>query len=251
MKNKMKYFFIFIFFVSASCFIEGCTSTQTEAITIQGSTTMTPMLKQLAAAYKKHKDIQIIIKPMGSLNGIMALIQNKTWIACSSTPISAELIKEADQNNIHLKAFPLCRDQVIAIVHTSNPVNQLSIDQVKGLFTGSIKNWADIGGHNASVNTILREETSGTHQVWDRMVLDGKHSSSNSPVLVASNSGVLAKVAENKQAIGYISAAYLNHEVKQLTITKNKKIVPIERTLFLYQDEPQNIQPIQYGWFSF
>ena len=156
-------------------------------------------------------------------------------IACSSTPISAELIKEADQNNVHLKAFPLCRDKVIAIVHPSNPVNQLSIEQVKGLFIGIIKNWADIGGHNASVNTILREETSGTHQVWDRMVLDGEHSPNN-PVLVNSNSGVLAQVAENEHAIGYISAAYLNHEVKQLTITKNKEIAPIERTLFLYVD---------------
>jgi phosphate transport system substrate-binding protein len=236
MKNNFKYIIILLLFAVVAFFIGGCSSTNDEPITIQGSTTMVPLLQQLAIAYGQNQEAPVDIEATGSIKGLKALINKETHIACSSVPVSDEIIAQALKNNVHIKAFPVCRDKIIAIVNTTNSVDKLSKSQLKELFTGRVSNWSSLGGQNAPVNIILRKKSSGTHQVWADKVLNGIPFIATND-MTGSNSGVLAKVAENENAIGYISAAYLNNEVKQVRLTESEKDSPIDRTLFLYVDK--------------
>lgn len=196
---------------------------------------MAPLLERLAEDYRGHSSNLIVIESVGSMNGISSLLRKECDIASSSAPVSTDIIKNAEKNNIHLKPFALCLDRITPVVNTANPVHKISRNQLKGIFTGKISNWASIGGADAAIQIVLRHPTSGTYQIWQQKVLDGTPYVKNF-VKVASNSGVLAIVAENKHAIGYISTAYINHEVRQLASSGHGENVTIERRLLLYVD---------------
>jgi phosphate transport system substrate-binding protein len=169
------------------------------------------------------------------MNGIESLIQKECMIASSSTPVSEDIIRKAEKNNVSLKAFTLCADRIIPVVNTANPVHKISWNQLKGVFTGKVSNWASLSGVDATIQIVLRHPTSGTYRVWNQKVLNEAPQALDF-VQVDSNSGVLATVAENKHAIGYISKAYINPEVRQLLLTENGKSATIERRLLLYVD---------------
>ncbi|MEE4363051.1 MAG: substrate-binding domain-containing protein [Desulfotignum sp.] len=211
----------------------GCTPPPMERIVIVGSTTMAPLLERLAADYQRPGQEHIMIESPGSLAGIRALIQNACDMAASSVPVSSELIGEAKKNNVHLKAFPVCRDRIVPIVNTANPVNQLPVTALKNIFTGHTSSWLSSGWTDSPIQPVVRQTSSGTCRMWEQMILDDAAPSSPH-IPVSSNSGVLAAVAENRYAIGYVSHAYLNLEVKPVQVTGNDTEARLERTLFLY-----------------
>lgn len=233
MKNCFRSSLIILIIVGCWMFC-ACTSQKTDAIVIKGSTTMAPILERLVLAYEGHSGNRIIIESVGSMNGIKALIQKECMIASSSAPVSEDIKRNAEKNNVSLKAFTLCIDRIIPVVNVANPVHKVSRNQLNEIFTGKISNWAGLGGVDANIQIVLRHPTSGTYQVWNRKVLNETPPATNF-VRVASNSGVLAAVAANKNAIGYISQAYLNPEVEQL-LSENGENTPIERLLLLYVD---------------
>jgi phosphate transport system substrate-binding protein len=204
-----------------------------ERIVIKGSTTMAPMLERLAADFQNPGHEQILIEPIGSMAGITELIQNTCDMAASSVPASTELIREAEKNHVTLKAFPLCRDRIVPIVNTANPVNRLSIMDLRHIFSGRTTTWNSAGWNDADIQIVSRHTSSGTCRMWEQIILEDA-SPAPGYTQVFSNSGVLAAVAENRYAIGYVSKAYLNHEVKELQISGNDAGTHLERTLFLY-----------------
>jgi phosphate transport system substrate-binding protein len=211
----------------------GCSSPPMERMVIKGSTTMAPMLERLAADYQKPGHEQILIESIGSMAGITALIQNTCDMAASSVPASAELIREAEKNGVTLKAFPVCRDRIVPIVNAANPLHQLSVTDLKHIFSGQMSSWKSTGWTDSTIQVVLRQTESGTCRMWEQMILENA-SPATGYTQVFSNSGVLAAVAENRYAIGYVSNAYLNHEVKALQISGNDNGTCLERTLFLY-----------------
>jgi len=234
MKNRFRSSLIILIIVGCWTF-SACTSQKTDEIVIKGSTTIAPLLERLAAAYQGHSRKRIIIESVGSMNGIRSLLQKECMIASSSAPVSEDIIRNAEKNNVHLKAFALCVDRVTPVVNTANPVHKISWNQLKKVFTGKISNWSSLGGADANIQIVLRHPASGTYQIWNQKVLDETPHAKNF-IQVASNSGVLATVAVNKHAIGYISKAYINPEVRELLLSGNGKNAPIERRLFLYVD---------------
>lgn len=234
MKRHFRPTFVILIFLGCGMFC-ACTPQQTDDIVIKGSTTMAPLLNRLVLAYQGHSRNRITVESVGSMNGIKALIRKECMIASSSTPVSEAIKQNAEKNNVSLKAFTLCIDRIIPVVNASNPVHKISRNQLNDIFTGTISNWTGVGGTDANIQIVLRHPTSGTYHVWNRNVLNETPSAANF-VQVASNSGVLAAVAANKHAIGYISKAYINLEVKQLFLPENGKNAPIERRLLLYVD---------------
>jgi phosphate transport system substrate-binding protein len=118
-------------------------------------------------------------------------------------------------------------------VNTANPVHQLSITDLRHIFSGQINSWKLYGWTDSNIQTVLRQTESGTCRMWEQLILKDDPPASGS-TRVLSNSGVLAAVAENRYAIGYVSQAYLNHEVKPVEITGHDTGTALERTLFLY-----------------
>lgn len=232
MKPRFTYMIVLLI-AACSMPFSGCGSPPMEQVVIKGSTTMAPMLDRLAAEYQGADQNHFIIEPFGSLAGIAALIQNECDMAASSVPAPTKLVQEAKKNGVTLKAFPVCRDRIVPIVNTANPVRQLSTIELRDIFSGRTSSWKSAGWIDSTIQIVLRQTASGTCRIWEQQILNDDLPASG-PTRVLSNSGVLAAVAENRYAIGYVSQAYLNHEVKPVQITGLDSGTALERTLFLY-----------------
>ena len=120
----------------------------------------------------------------------------------------------------------------------------LSINQLKAIYTRSILSWDQLGGGAEVIKAVCRDDSSGTRDVWHQKVVGTDSVPQNQPVL-HTNSEVLAYVAKEPAAIGYVGFDYINKEIKPLSVdgiepslenAKEKKY-PIHRNLYLYVDE--------------
>ena len=211
-------------------------------IVIKGSTTVLPIAQKVAEAYmKENPDVSISISGGGSGNGIKAIIDGTTDIADSSRFIKNKEVNLAMEKGVYPVPFRVAYDCIVPVVHPSNLIKGISMDQLKAVYKGEIKNWKDIGGPNKKIVVVSRDTSSGTYEVWEKKVMK-KDRVYPGALLQASNGAVAQAVAKNKYAIGYISLGYLNKDVKALTVngvtgsmeTTLDGTFPISRPLFMF-----------------
>jgi phosphate transport system substrate-binding protein len=141
-------------------------------IVIKGSTTVLPIAQKVAEAYMKvHRDVKISISGGGSGNGMKALIDGSTDIADSSRFIKPKEVKLAVEKGRYPVPFAVAYDCIVPVVHPSNPVSNLSMEQLKAIYKGEIKNWKEFGGPDREVVVISRDTSSGTYEVWHEKVM--------------------------------------------------------------------------------
>jgi len=187
-------------------------------IVIKGSTTVLPIAQKVAEAYmKENPDVSISLSGGGSGNGIKAIIDGTTDIADSSRFIKGKEVKLAVEKGVYPVPFRVAYDCIVPVVHPSNPIKDISMDQLKAIYKGEVKNWKEVGGPDKKVVVISRDTSSGTYEVWNKKVMK-KDRVYPGALLQASNGAVAQAVAKNKYAIGYIGLGYLNKDVKALTV---------------------------------
>ncbi|NQV33293.1 MAG: phosphate ABC transporter substrate-binding protein [Phycisphaeraceae bacterium] len=213
-------------------------------IRIHGSTTLEPLMQKVATEYPKDSKTQISVKAVGSKDGIDSLISGACDIAMSSMEIQPEQISHAADKGMTIKPFLLGYDIIVPIVHPANPLTDISFENLKKVYDGSVTNWSILGGRDTAIDVVDRTHVSGTYNVWHHTV--GPEETNDSQYTVQpSNSAVLAYVSEHVNAIGYVSAAYLNPEVKPLKLdgiamADNDSLLSkyhLKRPLFLYINE--------------
>jgi phosphate transport system substrate-binding protein len=211
-------------------------------IVIKGSTTVLPIAQKVAESYmKENPDVSISISGGGSGNGIKAILDGTTDIADSSRFIKDKEVAMAVGNNVYPVPFAVAYDCIVPIVHPGNSVQNLSLEQLKGIYKGEITNWKDVGGPDLKIVVVSRDTSSGTYEVWEEKVMM-KERVSPGALLQASNGAVAQAVAKNKNAVGYIGLGYLNDEVKGLTVNNIKGspestlngTFPISRALYMF-----------------
>jgi phosphate transport system substrate-binding protein len=211
-------------------------------LVIKGSTTVLPIAQKVAEAYmKENPDVAISISGGGSGNGIKAIIDGTTDIADSSRFIKDKEVALAVEKGVYPVPFRVAYDCIVPVVHPSNPMKDISMDQLKAIYMGQVKNWKDVGGPDKKVVVISRDTSSGTYEVWHKKVMK-KEKVFPGALLQASNGAVAQAVAKNKYAIGYIGVGYLNKDVKALTVngvvgseeTTLDGTFPISRPLFMF-----------------
>ena len=217
------------------------------SVSINGSTTVLPIAQKVAEAFmKEHPDVKISISGGGSGNGIKALIDKTTDIADSSRQIKPEELEQAKAKGANPVEFEVAYDCIVPVVHPSNPLKNITLDQLKGLYKGEIKNWKEIGGEDKPVVIISRDTSSGTYEVWEEKVMK-KERVFPGALLQASNGAIVQAVSKNPNAIGYIGVGYLDKSVKSLSVngiagskeTTLNKTFPISRALYMYTpDKP-------------
>ncbi len=219
-----------------------------EVITIKGSDTMVILAQRWAEVYmKKNKDVVIQVTGGGSGTGISALINGTTDICNSSRPMKKEeKIKLKEKYGTSGVEIKVAVDGLSIYVNTQNPINELSIQQVKDIYTGKINNWKEVGGPDARIIRYSRENNSGTYVYFKDEVLLGADfhpSTQNLPGTAA----VVNAVSKDKYGIGYGGAAY-GKGIKELKIKKDDKskayaptrenikkgLYPISRFLYMY-----------------
>ena len=222
---------------------------EAEELNVKGSTTVLPLAQAAAETYmENHPEASISISGGGSGTGIAALIDGDVHIAMASRQIKDSEIEEAEANGIDPVEHVIAWDGLTVVVNPENPVDQLTYDQIKGIYDGSISNWEDVGGPDKEIVVINRDSSSGTYGYFQGEVLGDDNEFREDAVSTSSNGAVLQSVSQNDAAIGYIGFAYLTDNVKGLDVNKGDGMVaptaenilagdyPLARPLHFYTD---------------
>lgn len=209
---------------------------------IEGSTTVGPIGDAFAEAFKTlYPDCAITVSKTGSGDGVAALIDGRCDIAMSSRFLKDAEFKKAVVNDVFPVAHVIAMDGVCPVVHPSNPVSELTIEQIRAIYKGQIKNWKELGGVDMPIVVISRDTSSGTYESFNEMVMH-KEKMADNVEYVNSNPQAHARVKSTEGAIGYVGIGFLDRYVKPLKvngITPNrstiaKGIFPVARPLFLF-----------------
>ncbi len=180
-----------------------------DVITVKGSDTMVILAQRWAEAYMAaHPDATIQVTGGGSGTGISALINGTTDICNASRPMKGaereKLKQRFNSLGIEIKS---AKDGLAVYVQENNPVKELTLDQIKDIYTGKITNWKEVGGSDSKIVVYSRENNSGTYVYFRDFVLKGKDFVASAQTLPGT-AAVVNAVSKDALGIGYGGAAY-------------------------------------------
>ncbi len=214
-------------------------------VVIKGSTTLLPITMKGIETFRSIKpDISISVEGSGSGNGIKAILDGTTDICNSSREMKKEEFAKGKAANKNIKEIAVAIDMIVPIVHPSNKIKNLTMEQLKGIYDGTITNWNQVGGDDMNIVVVSRDSSSGTYEYWHESVMK-KTDATNKSLMQASNGAVVNTVANNKKAIGYIGFGYLDSSVKITDVNSIKATLkngktgkyPVSRKLYMYVDQ--------------
>jgi len=220
----------------------------------KGSDTLVNLALAWAETYMAgHPEVRISVTGGGSGTGIAAMINGTVDIANASRGMKAEEIDAAEANGISPVEFVVARDAIAVVVHPSNPVDGLTLQQISDIYVRKITNWSQVGGEDRPIVLLSRESNSGTYVYFlENVIRMGDKESellfSPDTLLMPSSEGISAEVRQNPNAIGYDGLGYVTPDQKMLVVardeggpyvlpsveTVNDGSYPISRPLYMY-----------------
>lgn len=181
-------------------------------ITESGSTTVQPLAEKLALAFSVlNPDIKVIIQGGGSSVGIKAVNDGTVDIGAAS--------RELNDSDPALVKYLLAHDGIAMIVNPANPVNSLTKNQIKDIYSGKITRWSQVGGSDDEIHVSAREEGSGTRTAFEDLVMGRDTNIVKRAILQSSNGALMQVVSSDEDAIAFISFGYLvDLKIKALSI---------------------------------
>lgn len=187
----------------------GCSRSGHNTVTLAGSTAFQPFAEKLAERYlATHNDVHINVQGGGSAVGIQSALSGSADIGM------ADLLTLPDEARV-LNSTTVARDGIAIIINPKNSASSLTAEQAKNIFSGKITNWKDLGGLDAPIRVISREEGSGTRRSFDNLVL-GENKLSANALFQNSNGTIREAVASDPNAIGYLSIGLVDQRVKSV-----------------------------------
>ncbi|MCA6361604.1 MAG: phosphate ABC transporter substrate-binding protein [Bacteroidetes bacterium] len=188
-------------------------------ISIKGSDTVLPLVQREAEVYMLQDSVPSLeVTGGGSGVGIKALLESTTDIAMSSRALSTDEKISFKAAQLDIVQQPIAYDALAVVVHPSNPVKQLTRQQIEHIYTGRITNWKEVGGSDQKIVLFSRESSSGTYEFFKEHVLDRRNFSA-SALCASSNGAIVQSVSQTPGAVGYTSLAHLNTSVKALAVS--------------------------------
>ena len=214
---------------------------------IKGSDTVLPVAQQIAERFmNQHPDTRVTVTGGGTGVGISALLDNTTDIAMASRPIKFSEKMKIKSAGEDVAEIVVAYDALAVVAHPSNPVKQLTRQQLEDIFRGKITNWKQVGGDDRKIVVYSRETSSGTYEFFKESVLKNKNYMASSLSMPATGA-IIQSVSQTKGAIGYVGLAYVSPRVKTLSVSYDgkhyaaptvenatNKTYPIVRPLYYY-----------------
>ncbi len=176
-------------------------------LVIEGSDTLLELAQKWAEEYKKkNSSVDITVTGGGSGQGITSLINGTADIADASREVSEKEKTQAKDKGVTLVETPVARDGITIVVHPSNPVKSLTLEQVASIYTGKVKNWKDVGGPDLVITASGRDTASGTYKYFQEDVLKKEEYRADMKS-TPSNNAIAGNVSNEKGGIGYIGVA--------------------------------------------
>jgi len=190
----------------------GASKNSKQAIAISGSTSVGPLAEKLAAKYKEHANTKIEINQIGSSAGITNAMNGVSEIGMSSRDLKEE------EKTSNLKEVIIAYDGIVVVTHPSNKVKNLSLEQVKRIFTGEVTNWKEVGGEDMEIVVVSREDGSGSRDAFQEIVGYGSGELIKNAIIASGNGNIKTTVANNKHAVGFISFEYIDDTISTMNI---------------------------------
>ncbi|HDR73304.1 MAG TPA: phosphate ABC transporter substrate-binding protein [Methanoculleus sp.] len=202
----------------------GCVSDQDSAgspdsgatgtLAITGSTTVLPLAERAAEAFMDaNTGIDILVSGGGSSVGVQAVGEGTADIGMASRDLKdAEMERYPD-----LVQHVVAKDGIALIINNENPVESLTVEQVRLIYTGGITNWNEVGGSDADIVVVGRDSASGTRASFEDLVMD-KQEFVATMLEKNSNGAVQQTIAGTPGAIGYVGLGYAGGTVKGVWI---------------------------------
>ena len=168
----------------------------------------------LKSDFEKMQDtLKIVLEGGGSRTGMMGVHENAIDIGLSSYPFNLDSILGSGHN---ITEQVVAYDGIVLISNELNPVQQLTNEQVTGIFSGAITDWQEIGGTAGEIQPIIRDKNSGTQQfLTNYFSIDG---AANNSVVASENAEIVESVYTNPAGIGFIGFAYFTERVHNLLL---------------------------------
>jgi phosphate transport system substrate-binding protein len=181
-------------------------------LSVSGSTTILPIAEVAAESFQTaHPGTRVLVSGVGSSAGIESVSQGSSDIGTSSRDLKPE------EQKLGLVDTPIAYDAIAVIVNPDNPVRDLTMEQVRAIFEGRVRNWREVGGEDLPIGLVNRDEASGTREAFDKIVLKGSAFDPEAAVLPGTGQ-VRSVVAGARGAVGYISYGFVTPEVRALSI---------------------------------
>lgn len=191
-------------------------------VQVKGSDTMVQLAQKWAEDFMKtHPGISVTVTGGGSGTGIKSLLSNGTDIANASRDLTSEERKQAGAGGKKLGEYVVGRDALSIIVHKDNPINELTLAQLKEIYTGAVTNWKQLGGPDARIVLNSRETSSGTYAFFQEHVLGKGTPFAASALLLPATSQIVANVEQDRGGIGYVGLGYVTPAVKAVKVRKD------------------------------
>ncbi|MEN9867594.1 MAG: hypothetical protein RL748_3184, partial [Pseudomonadota bacterium] len=197
----------------AACFgltlLAGCgknSASGNTRLTLTGSSTIAPLAQELGQRFEQlHPGVKVDVQAGGSARGIAEARSGLADIGLVSRGPKAE---EAD-----LKWHTIARDGVAIIVHNSNPVKELSPQQIVAIYQGKERNWQSLGGNAQPISVVNKAEGRSTLELFLHY-FGLKASEIKADVVIGDNQQGIKTVAGNPDAIGYVSIGTAEYEAR-------------------------------------
>ncbi len=187
----------------------GCGKQRT-AVTAAGSTAFQPFAEKLAEQFMAERsDIAVTIQGGGSALGVQAALSGAAQIGMADL---VQLPPEAQA----LTAVIVARDGIAMVVNNKNPIKDLTMEQIRNIFSGKISNWKELGGADHEITVVSREAGSGTRSSFEKIVKDV--TLTKDAIIQDSNGTIRETVAMDENAVGYLSHGLLNEKIKAVTV---------------------------------
>ncbi len=184
-------------------------------ISVAGSTTVQPLAESLSEAYTATEpNVRIDVQGGGSSVGVKSAGQGTVDIGMASREVKPSEFDEFPGLQVHT----IARDGIAVAVHPDVGVESLTIEEIRGIFAGEITNWSDVGGDDALIIVVAREEGSGTRAAFEEMVMGEEALITANAILQPSNGAVRTTVSTTPNAVGFLSFGYLDDTTKSLMV---------------------------------
>jgi len=181
-------------------------------ISISGSTSVGPLAEKLAVKYEEKNKVNIEVNQIGSSAGITNATSGVSEIGMSSRDL-----KEEEKAN-GLNEVVIAYDGIVVVTHPSNKVKNLTMEQVKQIFTGEVTNWKELGGDDMEIVVVSREDGSGSRDAFQEIVGYTSGELVRSSIVASGNGNIKTTVATNKHAVGFISFEYIDDSISTVKI---------------------------------
>lgn len=180
---------------------------------IAGGTAHIPVMKSAAKSIMNaNPDVRITVAGGGSGVGVQKVGEGLVQIGNTGRPL-----KEGEISKYGLKSFPFAIDGVAVVVNPANNVRALTKAQLLEVFSGRVTNWKELGGADAPITLYVREDGSGTREVFEGKALD-KGTTSAKANVVNSNGAMKTAVMQDKNAIGYVGIGHLDENIPGIVL---------------------------------